>query len=165
MTDTTATGPDALTPPPSAEIAETADAAGADGAAEVGAPASPATGTPAGGTSPLSPRTRWAAIVWGSVLAAIAGVALWITVSSDRREALADWIVELSPAAAGAYIVLVIGALALVAGVVGIARRAQRGLERRRGASAPAPVSTAPAPVSREEIAVQEDASAQTLLP
>lgn len=80
----------------------------------------------------LRPRTRWAAIIWGAVLATIAGVALWITVSPDRRTALADWSVALSPAALAAYIALAIGAIALVAGLVGILRHAQRALDNRR---------------------------------
>lgn len=84
----------------------------------------------------LAPRTRWAAIIWGAALAAIAGFALWITMSPARRTAFAEWMVGLSPAAAAAYLVLAIGAVVLVAGVVGITRRAQRGLEHRRAASA-----------------------------
>lgn len=80
----------------------------------------------------LRPRTRWAAIIWGAVLAAVAALALWITVSPDRRTALADWSLSLSPAAIGAYIALAIGAIALVAGLAGILRRAQRGVEDRR---------------------------------
>ncbi|MCP2635219.1 hypothetical protein K0817_001395 [Microbacterium sp. HD4P20] len=79
-----------------------------------------------------APRTRWAAIIWGAVFAATAAVALWVTVSPDRRTALADWTVNLSPPAAVAYLALVVGAIALVAGVVGVARRAQRALARRR---------------------------------
>lgn len=86
----------------------------------------------------LRPRTRWAAIIWGAVLATIAAVALWVTVSPDRRTALADWTVSLSPAAVAAYVVLVLGAIALVAGLVGILRRAQRALDTRRTDRGPA---------------------------
>ena len=78
----------------------------------------------------LRPRTRWAAIIWGAALAAVAALALWITVSPDRRTALADWSLSLSPAAIGAYVALAIGAIALVAGLVGIVRRVQRGMSR-----------------------------------
>ena len=81
---------------------------------------------------PLRPRTRWAAIIWGAVFAAVATVALWTTVSPDRRTALADWSLSLSPAAIGAYVALAIGAIALVAGLVGILRRVQRAVEDRR---------------------------------
>lgn len=78
----------------------------------------------------LRPRTRWAAIIWGVALAAVAALALWITVSPDRRTALADWSLSLSPAAIGAYVALAIGAIALIAGLVGIVRRVQRGMGR-----------------------------------
>jgi apolipoprotein N-acyltransferase len=80
----------------------------------------------------LRPRTRWAAIIWGAVFAVAAALALWIAVSPDRRTALADWSLSLSPAAIGAYILLAIGAIALVAGLVGIVRRLQRAVEARR---------------------------------
>lgn len=93
-------------------------------------PVHPAPTTDAGA---CRPRTRWAAIIWGAVFAAIAAAALWVTVSPDRRTALADWTVSLSPAAIAAYGVLAIGAIALVAGLVGILRRAQRALDARRG--------------------------------
>jgi apolipoprotein N-acyltransferase len=81
---------------------------------------------------PEAPRARWAAIIWGAVFAITAAIALWVTVSPGRREAVADWIVTLSPMAAAAYMVLVVGAVALVAGVVGLARRAQRAFVGRR---------------------------------
>ena len=97
------------------------------------APALPDAAAPACSTE--APRTRWAAIIWGLVFAATAALALWVTVSPDRRAAVADWTVSLSPTTAVAYLVLVIGAVALVAGVVGVARRAQRALARRRSGS------------------------------
>lgn len=83
-------------------------------------------------SGPAGPRIRWAAIIWGIALAAVAGLALWITVDADRRAAVEDWMLALSPAAATAYFVLAIGAVALVAGIVGITRRAQRSLDDRR---------------------------------
>lgn len=83
----------------------------------------------------LTPRVRWAAIIWGLAMASIAGLALWVTASAERRLAVADWTLNLSPAAAAAYLVLAVGAVALVGGLVGLARRAQRGLERRSTAS------------------------------
>ena len=81
------------------------------------------------------PRTRWAGIVWGLVLAAIAALALWFLTDAGRQAAVTDWMMTLSPAAAIAYSVLVIGAFALIAGLVGLVRRAQRAGERRRAAS------------------------------
>lgn len=36
------------------------------------------------------PRTRWAAIVWGLLFAAIAATALWMIADDARRDAIAD---------------------------------------------------------------------------
>ena len=94
---------------------------------------------PAAATVDLTgPRIRWAGIVWGLVLAAIAAVALWILLDPARQAELTSWIVALNPATAIAIAVLLLGLFALITGIVGIARRAQRGLERRRAASTPA---------------------------
>ena len=100
----------------------------------------PLTGTPdeRPGTDPAAdtaPRTRWAAIIWGLVLALISATTLWVTLDAGRRDAVADWVVSLSPPAILAYLLLAGGAIALVGGLVGIARRLQRG--PRTAASAP----------------------------
>ncbi|MFK4804670.1 hypothetical protein ACI3KX_02275 [Microbacterium sp. ZW CA_36] len=84
------------------------------------------------------PRVRWAGIVWGLVLAAIAAGAVWFLTDPARQAALASWLVSLSPATAIAVAVLVLGVFALITGVVGIARRAQRGIEQRRTAASAA---------------------------
>lgn len=97
----------------------------------------PALPEPAASVDLTGPRVRWAGIVWGLVLAAIAAVALWILLDPARQLALTSWLVDLSPATAVAIAVLLLGLFALIAGIVGIARRAQRGLERRRAASVP----------------------------
>ncbi|MDQ7878530.1 hypothetical protein Q9R08_11135 [Microbacterium sp. QXD-8] len=78
------------------------------------------------------PRVRWAGIVWGLVLATIAAGAVWFLTDPARQDALASWLVSLSPATTIAIGVLVLGGFALITGVVGIARRAQRGIEQRR---------------------------------
>lgn len=99
-----------------------------------------ATGATSASAAASGPRVRWAGIVWGLVLAAIAALALWFLTDATRQAAAMDWMLRLGPAATLAYAVLAVGALALVAGLVGIARRAQRGVERRRGRSDPASV-------------------------
>lgn len=81
------------------------------------------------------PRTRWAGIVWGLVLAAIAAAGVWLLTDPARQAVATAWMLSLTPAAAVAYAVLAVGAFALVAGIVGLARRAQRGVDRRRAAS------------------------------
>ena len=78
------------------------------------------------------PRTRWAAIIWGLVLAAIAGFGVWTLLESERREGLVDWLSTLTAPAAIAYAVLAVGVLALVIGMVGVARRIQRAVSRPR---------------------------------
>jgi hypothetical protein len=93
--------------------------------------------TPAASVDPTGPRIRWAGIVWGLVLATIAAVALWILLDPARQAVLTAWLVGLNPATAVAIAVLLLGLFALITGIVGIARRAQRGLERRRAASVP----------------------------
>lgn len=99
------------------------------------APAMPSARPAAAASVALSgPRIRWAGIVWGLVLAAIAAAGIWLLTDPARQEALASWTLGLTPATSTAIVALTIGVFALVAGVVGIARRAQRGLERRRGA-------------------------------
>ncbi|MFK4837231.1 hypothetical protein ACI3KY_16015 [Microbacterium sp. ZW T2_14] len=103
--------------------------------------AAPALPEPAASVDPTGPRVRWAGIVWGLVLAAIAAVALWILLDPARQAALTSWLVDLNPATAIAIAVLLLGLFALITGIVGIARRAQRGLERRRAASVPGRVA------------------------
>ncbi|MEZ3161720.1 hypothetical protein AB1K54_14430 [Microbacterium sp. BWT-B31] len=94
------------------------------------AAAPPVPTTPQAGRPLPRPRTRWAAIVWGLVLAGAAASVLFVASSPARRDGFANWMLTLSPAAIVAYVLLAIGGLVLVAGVVGLIRRVQRGLER-----------------------------------
>ncbi len=96
----------------------------------------PAPERAAAAAPPTGPRVRWAGILWGLVLAGIAATGVWILTDASRQTALVEWMLGLSPAAAVAYAVLILGGFALVAGLVGLARRAQRVGERRRAASA-----------------------------
>lgn len=99
--------------------------------------------------TPLTrPRVRWAGIVWGLVLAAIAATALWVLADAERVDAVRQWFMGLTPAAVAAYVALTVGALALVAGLVGIARRVQRGLESRRQAGSARPEAPGDAPAA-----------------
>lgn len=81
------------------------------------------------------PRTRWAAIVWGLVLAFLAGSALYVLLSPQRRIELTEWVTSLEPTTFALYGALAIGALVLLASLVGLLRRAQRALAS-RGSSA-----------------------------
>jgi hypothetical protein len=126
--------PTAVLPPPYVDTRPPAWEA-PTAAAPTAAPERPA---PAASVDLTGPRIRWAGIVWGLVLAAIAAVALWVLLDPARQSALAEWLVGLNPATAIAIAVLILGMFALITGVVGIARRVQRGFERRRAASTPA---------------------------
>jgi len=98
------------------------------------APEAPLAPEPAIATPVLRPRTRWAGIVWGLVLAAVAGAGIWLASGDGRIAELAAWVQELSPATAVGYGILIIGGLLLVTGLVGLLRRAQRAVAARAGA-------------------------------
>lgn len=93
-----------------------------------------AAASPAEETAPLPrPRTRWAAIVWGLVLAALAAAAAWFVSDARRLDDLALWVQNLEVGAVVAYVLLALGALILVIGLVGLLRRAQLAALARRG--------------------------------
>ncbi|MGB4777133.1 hypothetical protein [Microbacterium sp.] len=94
--------------------------------------------TPAAGTRVLDsdatpgPRVRWAGMVWGLVLAALAGAGIWLAADEQRIDDLSAWAQNLQPATAVAYALIAVGVIALVTGLVGLLHRAQRALEDRR---------------------------------
>lgn len=90
------------------------------------------------------PRTRWAAIIWGLLFAAIAAGALWTLVDEGRRTALADGLVALTPTTILTIVLLSAGVLLLVGGAAGLVRRAQRTL----AAAAPAAQRDTPDPLA-----------------
>lgn len=96
------------------------------------APASPTSGVSApalaaSGEAPIgSPRTRWAGIIWGTVLAAMAGWALFVTLSASMRRTLAHWWLSLDGVTGTAYTFLALGAVAVICAIIGIVGRAQR---------------------------------------
>lgn len=75
------------------------------------------------------PRIRWAAIIWGLVIATLAGWGLWTSVDAVRFTALNDRVLDAvmagDPASVVVIGVLVVGAVVLVTGLVGLARRLQ----------------------------------------
>ena len=78
------------------------------------------------------PRTRWAAIVWGLVFAALASGALYVVLSPQHRLELIEWVTGLQPTTLALYGALAIGVIVLLFGLVGLLRRAQRALAARR---------------------------------
>ncbi len=77
------------------------------------------------------PRTRWAAIVWGLIIAGIAATTLAIVSSPERRLAVADWASGLTPGAFWILCVLAVGVFILLLALLTLIRHAQR---RRREA-------------------------------
>jgi len=75
-----------------------------------------------------SPRTRWAAIVWGLCFAAIAWFGIWMLSDGERHDSVTDWLASLNPGTITAFGLLAVGALVLISGLVGLIRRAQRRL-------------------------------------
>lgn len=75
-----------------------------------------------------SPRTRWAAIIWGLLFAAIAALALGQLADATRRETIADALLTMTPTTVVAGALLIAGVLLLVGGATGLIRRAQRKL-------------------------------------
>ncbi|QEA27305.1 hypothetical protein FGL91_01275 [Microbacterium sp. CBA3102] len=96
--------------------------------------------------APSPPRTRWAAIIWGLLFAAIAAVALWMLADADRRDTVADGLLALTPTTIVTILLLTVGVLILVGGAAGLIRRAQRKL-----ATAADPVARADVPASPAE--------------
>ncbi len=72
------------------------------------------------------PRTRWAGIIWGLVLATIAALCLWVALVPATRTAVADWWLAQTPMTGLAYGALALGAIAVLCAAVGLVGRAQR---------------------------------------
>lgn len=84
--------------------------------------------TPTIAATTTPPRIRWAAIIWGLLFGAIATTTLWILADSGRRDAIGDFIVNLTPTTIVTILLLTGGVLMLIGGAAGLARRAQREL-------------------------------------
>lgn len=83
---------------------------------------------PAGPDTQPRPRTRWAGVVWGLVLAALAAAGLWVAATPRAVEEIGTWAQRVEPATLIAYGLLAVGGLILVTGLVGLARRTQKRL-------------------------------------
>ncbi|GAA4370561.1 hypothetical protein [Agromyces bauzanensis] len=112
MSDTNLSGP--------GELADTA---------VIGAPEAPATRPAASDpeASPLSrPTVRWGALVWSLIFGAVGATSLWVVVDRDSRDAVDEWLLDLTPLAATLYLLLALGALIAVFGLVALIRRGER---------------------------------------
>ncbi|WP_341947691.1 hypothetical protein [Microbacterium sp. LWH11-1.2] len=81
--------------------------------------------------TPTLPRTRWAAIIWGLLFAAVSAISLWLIADDDRRAGISDWALSLTPVTITTLLILTIGVLLLVAGASALLRRVQRGIAAR----------------------------------
>lgn len=88
------------------------------------AAATDASALPADAVTP--PRTRWAAIVWGLLFAAVAATSLWLIADDERRSGVADWALTLTPVTISTLMILTIGVLVLVTGASALLRTVQR---------------------------------------
>lgn len=79
---------------------------------------------------PAGARVRWAGIVWGLALAALAAYGVWLTGTPGRLDELAALAPQISPTGLVAAVALTLGGLVLVTGLVGLLRRAQRAVAR-----------------------------------
>jgi hypothetical protein len=71
----------------------------------------------------VGPRIRWAGIIWGLIVSAIAVAVLAITGSAFGRTAFLDWAASLTAATVWLLVVLVAGALLLIFGLLALLRR------------------------------------------
>ncbi|CAN5212761.1 hypothetical protein BH09ACT1_BH09ACT1_14140 [soil metagenome] len=69
------------------------------------------------------PRIRWAGIIWGLIVSAIAVVVLAVTGSDFGRAEFLDWAASLTAGTVWLLVVLVAGALLLVLGLLALLRR------------------------------------------
>lgn len=70
--------------------------------------------------------------MWCALFAAIAGIGIWMLGSATRRDGVTDWFASLTPGTITALVLLLAGLLALVTGLIGLIRRAQRRLSEDR---------------------------------
>jgi hypothetical protein len=77
-------------------------------------------------TSVGGPRVRIGAIVWGLIVIVIGAGSLAVLGSAERRDAVVDWLVHLTPAQGWLIVVLVAGAILLLSGAAALVRRLRR---------------------------------------
>lgn len=76
------------------------------------------------------PPIRWAAIVWGTIVAAIAVAVLTVLGSNVRRQAFADWLGGLGVGGFVMLGILAVGIFILILAALALIRRAQRAIDR-----------------------------------
>lgn len=80
----------------------------------------------------VEPRTRWAGIIWGIVLATIAIGGAFYTLSNNVDFGFTSWVMTLTPFTLAIYFILGIAAIAVIGVLVALLRHAQKTLAARR---------------------------------
>ncbi len=68
---------------------------------------------------------RWGALVWSLVFGGLAATTLWVVLAPGARDALAAWLIQLTPVTALLSTLLAIGVLVAVFGVVALIRHGE----------------------------------------
>jgi hypothetical protein len=83
------------------------------------------------GHLPSRPPVRWAGIVWGVLLVVFAAVTLIVVSSPSRLAGVTVWVASLTPGAAWALWVALLGLVIVVSALLGAIGAAQRSRRRR----------------------------------
>lgn len=77
------------------------------------------------------PRIRTGAVLWGLVLTALGAWALWVATAAERREALLDTVLTMTPLGWTVLVVVAAGATITLLALAAVIRRIQRRLAAR----------------------------------
>lgn len=77
------------------------------------------------------PRIRTGAVVWGLIVTAVGVGALALLTSEERRQAVVDWVLSLTPFGFAIVGIAILGAFIMVIAIVVLIRGAQRSREER----------------------------------
>jgi type II secretory pathway component PulF len=83
------------------------------------------------------PPIRWGGIVWGALLVVFASLTLIVVSSPARLAAVTVWMAALSPGAAWALWIALLGLVIVVSALLGVVSAARRN-RRRRSSAGPA---------------------------
>lgn len=110
-----------------------ADATSPDEPATVTGPAGPVRSQATSASAVSAPRAavRWGGIVWGVLLITFAGATLIVISSPIRLAGMTAWIASLTPGAAWALWIALVGLVIVVSSLLGAIGAAQRSRRRR----------------------------------
>lgn len=76
-------------------------------------------------TRPAEPRLRVGAMVWGVIVCIASATTLAIVAAPQRREAVLDWLLDLTPSSVGVLAIVAVGGVMLLLGLVSVLRHRQ----------------------------------------